>query len=45
MTTRRLGVGPVQRGVFDGKPLSLNLTGAYAPEFACYLVTKQSEAK
>ena len=32
---------PVTAGVYDGRPLSLKMTGTYAPEFACYLVTKQ----
>jgi len=34
---------PAAQGTYDGTPVTLPMTGAYAPEFACYLVTKVPE--
>ena len=31
---------PVAEGTLDDRPIELRMTGAYAPEFACYLVTR-----
>ncbi|MBM4048517.1 MAG: hypothetical protein FJ279_25735 [Planctomycetes bacterium] len=31
---------PVVEATFQGEPLSVTMSGSYAPEFACYLVTK-----
>ena len=32
---------PVAEGILDNTPIELRMTGAYAPEFACYLVTRR----
>ena len=31
---------PVLKGRYDGKPVDLTLDGAYAPEFAAYILTR-----
>jgi hypothetical protein len=32
---------PVAQGTFDGQPVEIKMLGAYAPEFACYVVTRK----
>ena len=34
---------PVAQGTYDGKVISLKMTGPYAPEFACYVLFRRGE--